>query len=229
MKALIVDDDLDLADVVAFTMRRAGFEAILAHDGHLALERWQRESPDLVVLDLNLPGLDGLSVCQRIRAESNTPIIILSIRGEEDDVVEALKLGADDYIVKPFSSRQLMARAEALMRRAGVSPAPATRLEAGGLALDLTRREVICHGELLAHLTRLEARLLEALMRHPGQVLPAQTLIDQVWGPGGGDRVMLKQLVSRLRRKIDPDPSCPLYLETVAGVGYSLLGGEEPD
>ena len=223
MKALIVDDDLDLADVVAFTMRRAGFETLQAHNGLLALERWEAESPDLIILDLNLPGLDGLAVCQRIRARADTPIIVLSIRSEEDDVVQALRLGADDYIVKLFSPRQLVARAEALMRRAGAPVVPAAHLEAGDLSLDLTRREVYRQGELLAQLTRLECRLLEALMLNAGQVMSAEALIDHVWGPAGGDRVMLKQLVSRLRRKIDRDPSGPGYLETVPGVGYGLV------
>jgi DNA-binding response OmpR family regulator len=223
MKALIVDDDLDLADVVSFTMRRAGFETILAHDGQLALQRWQEEAPDLIILDLNLPKLDGLTVCQRIRAEADTPIIILSVRGGEDDVVRGLELGADDYIVKPFSPRQLVARAEALLRRAGavhVSPAP---LAAGGLSLDPSRREVFCAGQSLAHLTPLECRLLEVLLWNSGQVVPADALIDHIWGPAGGNRVMLKQLVSRLRHKIERDPSQPTLIETVPGVGYELV------
>ena len=223
MKALIVDDDLDLADVVSFTMRRAGFEVILAHDGQLALQRWQEEEPDLIILDLNLPKLDGLTVCQRIRAEADTPIIILSVRGGEDDVVRGLELGADDYIVKPFSPRQLVARAEALLRRAGtahISPAP---MAAGGLTLDPSRREVFCAGQPLAQLTPLECRLLEVLMWNSGQVVPADTLIDHIWGPAGGSRVMLKQLVSRLRHKIERDPSRPTLIETVPGMGYELV------
>ncbi len=122
MKALVVDDDLALADVVAFTLRRAGFEVITAHDGLTAIDRWQAESPDLILLDLNLPRLDGLNVCQRVRAQDNTPIIILSVRGEEDDIVRGLQLGADDYIVKPFSPRQMVARVEAVLRRSGNVP-----------------------------------------------------------------------------------------------------------
>jgi DNA-binding response OmpR family regulator len=226
MKILIVDDDLDLADVLSFTLRRAGFDVIVAHDGHLALERWRDEDPDLIVLDLNLPKLNGLAVCQQIRAEADTPIIILSVRDEEDDIVHGLELGADDYIVKPFSPRQLVARVEALLRRAGtpsLSPAPLT---AGDLTLDLSHQEVRRCDESLPQLTRLECRLLEILMRNKNQVLPTDMLIDGVWGPAGGDRVMLKQLVRRLRLKIEPDPSDPAYLKTMNGIGYELVSYE---
>jgi len=222
MKVLIVDDDLVLADVVSFTLRRAGFEVVLAHDGQAALERWQAESPDLIVLDLNLPKLDGLAVCKQVRAQSATPIIILSVRDEEDDVVRGLELGADDYIIKPFSPRQLVARANALLRRAGIPSTPAGPLSVGDLTLDASRSQVLRDGEPLAQLTRLECRLLEMLLRNSGQVLPFDTLIDHIWGPEGGDQGMLKQLVYRLRRKIEPDPSQPIYLETVAGVGYTV-------
>jgi DNA-binding response OmpR family regulator len=228
MKTLIVDDDLDLADVLSFTLRRAGFEVIVAHDGCLALERWREEDPALVVLDLNLPRVDGLSVCQRIRAEADTPIIILSVRDEEDDIVKGLALGADDYIVKPFSPRQLVARAEALMRRAGVPsifPAP---LAAGDLTLDLSHHEVRRGEDVLSALTPLECRLMEVLVRNQNHVLPADMLIDHVWGPAGGDRVMLKQLVRRLRLKVEPDPSAPTLIQTVNGVGYELAV-QEPE
>ena len=227
MKALVVDDDLVLADVVSFTLRRAGFEVVMAHDGQQALERWETESPDLIILDLNLPKMDGLTVCRRIRAQAATPIIILSVRSEENDVVEGLKLGADDYIVKPFSPRQLVARAEALLRRASVLSATDTSerpvvLAVGDLTLDLSRNEVTRQGETLEHLTKLECRLLEILLRNSGRVLLPDTLIDYVWGPEGGDRVMLKQLVYRLRRKIEPDPANPIYIETTASGGYTI-------
>jgi DNA-binding response OmpR family regulator len=223
MKALIVDDDLALADVVSFTMRRAGFETIVAHDGQAALERWQAEAPDIIILDLNLPKLDGLNVCRRIRAQDDTPIIILSVRGEDDDIVAGLKLGADDYVVKPFSPRQIVARVEAVLRRAGassISPGPVT---AGDLRLDPSRFELRRGNQSLVELTRLESRLLEILMRNGNQVLPADSLIGYVWGPAGGDRAMLKQLVYRLRRKIEVDPSHPVYLETVPNVGYVFI------
>ncbi|HVO71874.1 MAG TPA: response regulator transcription factor [Aggregatilineaceae bacterium] len=228
MKALIVDDDLVLADVLSFTLRRAGFLVITAHDGQAALDTWQAESPDLIVLDLNLPRIDGLTVCQRIREKTSTPILILSVRGEDDDVVRALELGADDYITKPFSPRQLVARVQAVLRRSGVTPTTGP-LVIGDLTLDLARRELYRSGQLLAQLTALECRLMEVLMLNSGHVLPADTLITQVWGPAGGDRTMLKQLVHRLRVKIEPDPSSPVYLETVPGVGYALVNRFSPE
>ena len=226
MKALIVDDDLALADVVSFTMRRAGFVTILAHDGRAALERWKTDSPDIIILDLNLPKIDGLSVCRQIRDEDDTPIIILSVRGEDDDVVAGLKLGADDYVVKPFSPRQMMARVEAVLRRASASAISPGPVKAGDLTLDPLRYELHHGDRVLASLTRLESRLLEMLMQNSGQVLPTDTLIDRVWGPAGGDRTMLKQLVYRLRRKIEADPTHPVYLETVANVGYAFVPHE---
>ncbi len=223
MKALIVDDDLALADVVSFTLRRAGFDVVVAHDGLAALDRWQQENPDFIVLDLNLPKLSGLQVCQRIRAESNVPILILSVRGEDDDIVAGLAQGADKYIVKPFSPRQLVAHIEALLRRSGnPNPAP-DRFTVGEMTLDPARSEVYVAGELRAHLTRLENELLQTLMINRDQVLAADALIDHVWGQGGGDRAMLKQLIYRLRRKIEKDSqSCP-HIETIPGIGYSLV------
>ena len=221
MKALIVDDDLALADVLAFTMRRAGYDVSLAHDGLAALEAWRSEGPDLIILDLNLPKLDGLKVCQQIRREADTPIIILSVRGEEDDVVRGLELGADDYVVKPFSPRQLIARAEAVLRRAKAPPLSPAPLTAGDLTLDPARGMVQRGDQATVQLTRQECRLLEVLLLNRGQVLPAESLIDAVWGSGGGDRAMLKQLVYRLRHKLETDPANPVYVKRISGVGYT--------
>lgn len=221
MKVLVVEDDLALAGVLSYTLRQAGYEVIAAHDGLAALERWEAQRPDLMLLDLNLPRLDGLAVCQRIRAQAATPIIILSVRGEEDDVVRGLELGADDYIAKPFSPRQLIARVGSVLRRAGAVAAPGP-LTVAGVTLDPARREVRRPDRDPQQLTALEARLLEALMLNSGHVLPADALITAVWGPEGADRAMLKQLVYRLRRKIEDDPSNPAYLETVPGVGYAF-------
>jgi len=222
MKALIVDDDLALADIIAFTMRHAGYEVIMAHDGQKALDRWRTESPDLIILDLNLPKLDGMAVCQQIRALSDTPIIILSVRGEEEDVVKGLKLGADDYMVKPFSPRQLVARAEAVLRRSNVQQISLAPLTVGDWMLDPARKELYYGDRLAARLTKLENKLLEILIFNRNQVVFFDTLIDNIWGPAGGDRIMLKQLVYRLRRKIDNGLAEKLNLETVPGVGYSL-------
>lgn len=224
MRALIVEDDLALSDVLAFTLRHAGFEVVATHDGLDALEAWREENPDVIILDLNLPGLDGLAVCRRIRAESQIPIIILTVRGEESEVVNGLELGADDYVVKPFSPRELVARVQAVLRRAGKASSSGM-LSAAGLTLDRSRNELHRAGEPPVRLTPLEASLLETLMLNAGRVLTGDTLVDAVWGMEGGDRTMLKQLVYRLRAKVEPDPTNPIYVETVPGVGYGLVSG----
>jgi len=222
MKILIIDDDRVLADVVAFTLRREGFEVIQAYDGMAGLVRWADEQPELVVLDVNMPKMDGFEVCRRIRAQSDTPILLLTVRGEEDDIVAGLEIGADDYIVKPFSPRQLVARAKAILRRAGVQPVP-TELSCRDLYFLPAKREVILTpGEDPISLTPLESRLLESLLVNAGQVLTFDRIIDQVWGAGGGDRDMLRQLVRRLRAKIEPNPSEPTYIQTVPGLGYGI-------
>jgi DNA-binding response OmpR family regulator len=222
MKALIVDDDRVLADVVAFALRREGFQVIQAYDGLSALQRWAEDKPDLIVLDVNLPKMDGFTVCQRIRKEADTPIIMLTVRGEDDDIVHGLELGADDYIPKPFSPRQLVARAQAVLRRAGQATSPAPR-QAGNLFLSPSRREVKIGDSEPVALTALEGRLLDCLIINAGQILTIDALIDHVWGAQGGDRDMLRQLIRRLRRKIEPDPANPIYIQTVPGLGYGLL------
>ena len=222
MKVLVVDDDRVLADVVAFTLRRENFEVILAHDGAVGLKRFSEEKPDLIILDVNMPKINGFEVCQRIRATSQVPILLLTVRGEEDDIVYGLEMGADDYVVKPFSPRQLVARAKAILRRAGSRPVP-SKLKVGDLQLIPGKREVICRDELPPiQLSALEFRLLECLMMNPGQVLTFEIIIDHVWGPAGADGDMVRQLVHRLRLKIEPDPSEPVYIQTVPGLGYGF-------
>ncbi len=230
MKALVVDDDRVLADVVAFTLRREGFQVVQAHDGLAALECWQEEQPDVIVLDVNLPKLDGFSVCRRIREHASTPILLLTVRGEEDDIVQGLSLGADDYITKPFSPRQLVARAQAVLRRAGHAPSPSVR-QVGEVVLDVDRRELrIGQGEMV-QVTALETRLLDYLLLNTGHVLTAEAILSHVWGLEGGDRDMLRQLVHRLRSKLSqasgtegkPDSPSPVYVETVPGLGYGLV------
>lgn len=226
MKILVVDDDPVLADLVAFTLRREQFQVVQASDGEAALARWAKERPDLVVLDVNLPKLDGFAVCRAIRAEADTPVILLTVRAEDDDIVRGLGLGADDYMIKPFSPRQLVARVQAVLRRAGKAAGPAVR-QVGALTLDPERREARFGAAPPVALTPLEARLLDYLMLNAGHVLPVETLIDHVWGPAGGDRDMLRQLVRRLRGKLvavraaDADGDADL-IETVAGLGYGL-------
>lgn len=223
MKALVVDDDLVLADVVSFTLRRAGFEVVQAHDGRAALECFRENTPQIVILDLELPEFDGLEVCRAIRAQSEVPIIMLTVRDSDEDVVRGLELGADDYIAKPFSPAQLVARAQAVVRRSGQSPQP-KRLSFAGITLDPERHSVYLSDGRAVQLTPLEHKLLETFVLNREQVLPFDLLIDRVWGPDGGDKAMLKQLVYRLRRKIEPDDGEFLvYLEAIPGVGYALM------
>jgi DNA-binding response OmpR family regulator len=238
MKALVVDDDRVLADVLAFTLRREGFEIVRAFDGEAALQQWAEEQPDLIVLDVNLPKLDGFAVCQKIRQQADTPILLLTVRDEEDDIVRGLELGADDYITKPFSPRQLVARAQAVMRRVGKKPAPAIR-QVGQLTLDPSRREIRLGQDSEAiSLTPLESQLLDYLMLNVGHVLTNEAIIEHVWGPEGADRDMLRQLIHRLRGKIaqlvpakaaDQADSTPEEfstrlprIETIPGLGYGL-------
>ncbi len=223
MKILIVEDDLSLSDVLAFTLRRAGYEVLTAFDGITAVERWESEKPDLVVLDLNLPKLDGLAVCRHIRQQGQTPIIILSVRDGDEAIVQGLELGADDYVVKPFSPNQLVARIKAVARRAGgTNRSGGAVLEAAGLVFERARHEVQRLDGEVVRLTPLEAKLLERLLLNQGQVLPSETLITAVWGNEGGDRTMLKQLVYRLRAKIDTEAAAQSLIETIPGLGYSF-------
>lgn len=225
MKALVVDDDRVLADLLGFTLRREGFEVIQANDGETALQRWANEQPDLIILDVNLPKTtplsDGFAVCRKIRLKSDVPIILLTVREDEDDIVFGLQVGADDYILKPFSPRQLMARVHAVLRRSARAALPGMQ-QVGALRLDSDRREITVGDGEPASLTALETRLLDYLMLNAGHILTITDLINHVWGPGGGDRDMLRQLIRRLRTKIEPDPSQPTFIETIPGKGYGL-------
>ncbi|MFL5801092.1 MAG: response regulator [Roseiflexaceae bacterium] len=221
MKILVVDDDLELLGLIGFALRQAGYLVIPAADGNEALATFEREQPDLVILDVNLPGLDGFEVCRRIRAEAATPIMMLTVRGSEEDQVRGLDGGADDYLTKPFSPRSLLARVRALLRRAEIErPSP---LAAGDLTVDIERQSVSVGGAAPVRLTSLEFRLLQYLLANAGHSIPAERLTTHVWGYRGvGDRQLLKQLVHRLRQKIERNPAEPQHVITVAGVGYLL-------
>ena len=221
MKVLVADDDADLRELIAFTLTQAGYLVLKAADGAAALRRFTEDSADLVVLDINMPGLSGFQVCEAIRARSRVPVMMLTVRGEEEDLVHALGLGADDYLTKPFSPRTLLARIKALLRRAGMEPA--APLVAGRVALDLAEHTVrIAHGEAV-QLTKLELRLLQMLLANAGHTVSSDRLLVQVWGHrSGGDRQLLKQLVHRLRQKIEADPAAPVLLRTAAA-GYKLI------
>ena len=221
MKVLVADDDADLRELIAFTLAQAGYLVIKAADGGAALRRFEEESADLVVLDINMPALSGFQVCEAIRARSRVPVMMLTVRGEEEDLVRALGLGADDYLTKPFSPRTLLARIRALLRRAGMEPA--APLAAGRVALDLEEHTVRIGDAEPVRLTKLELRLLQMLLANAGHAVSSDRLLVQVWGHrSGGDRQLLKQLVHRLRQKIEADPAAPVLLRTAAA-GYKLV------
>jgi DNA-binding response OmpR family regulator len=222
MTILIVEDDLSLSDVLSFTLRRAGFVVATAFDGLEALNQWRALQPELIILDLNLPKLDGIGVCKEIRASAGTPILILSVRNSDEAVVQGLDAGADDYVIKPFSPNQLIARVRALLRRAGTAAMPG-QLTSGRLALDRSRSEFVNGDGVTVRLTGLELRLMETLFLHAGQVLTADALIGAVWGIDGGDRAMLKQLVYRLRIKLEAEAPGAIQIEAVPGIGYALV------
>ncbi|WP_433080340.1 response regulator transcription factor [Dactylosporangium sp. CA-052675] len=218
-RVLVVDDDPTVSDVVRRYLERADYGVTLAGDGPGALEQYRRERPDLVVLDLMLPGLDGLEVCRRLRAQDpGLPIIMLTALGEESDRVLGLEVGADDYVTKPFSPRELVLRVQSVLRRA--APAPATgELADGDLRVDVARRIATRRGEELA-LTVREFDLLVFLMRNPGRVLRRAELLEQVWGWTFGDQSTVTVHMRRLREKVEDDPAEPKRILTVWGVGY---------
>ena len=222
MKILIADDDRDLLGLIAFTLTQAGYLVVKANDGPSAIHAFQGESPDLAVLDINMPGASGFQVCEAIRAKSRIPVMMLTVRGEEEDLIKALDLGADDYLTKPFSPRTLLARIKALLRRAGIeSAAP---VSAGRLQLDAEEHTVRIDGGEPVRLTKLELRLLQMLLANVSRTVSSDRLLIQVWGHrNSGDRQLLKQLVHRLRHKIEADPASPQLLQTSAGSGYKLV------
>jgi DNA-binding response OmpR family regulator len=222
VKVLVADDDAELRELIAFTLGQAGYLVIKAGDGPGAVRLFAEESPDLVVLDINMPGLSGFQVCEAIRARSRVPVMMLTVRGEEEDLVRALGLGADDYLTKPFSPRTLLARIRALLRRAGMTESSAP-LAAGRVMLDLSEHTIRIGSGDAVRLTKLELRLLQMLLANAGHTVTSERLLVQVWGHrSGGDRQLLKQLVHRLRQKIEADPAAPALLRTAAA-GYKLV------
>ncbi len=227
MKILVVDDDLELLGLISYVLKQAGYLVVEAQDGPSALAAFDKEGPDMVVLDANLPRLDGFEVLRRLRSGGKrTPIMMLTVRSAEEDQIRGLDLGADDYLTKPFSPRSLLARVRAIMRRAGFEK-PAS-LSSGDLALDPEGQSVTVQGGPSVRLTGLEFRLLQLLLANAGRTISADRLTAHVWGYRGmGDRQLLKQLVHRLRRKVERDPAEPRYLITVSGVGYLLQPAAE--
>jgi two-component system, OmpR family, response regulator RegX3 len=224
---LVVEDESALADSIAYSLSREGYQVLTAADGEKALERFRSERPSIVLLDLMLPKLSGLDVCRAIRAESQVPIVILTAKDSEADKVAGLELGADDYVTKPFSMRELVSRVRAHLRRVDMStppPAPTPGKLAGGpVEMDPERHEALVRGEPVP-LTPKEFELLELLITRKGRLLTRQYLIDEVWGPDYvGDTKTLDVHVKRLRQKIEADRHRPKHLLTVRGLGYKFV------
>jgi two-component system KDP operon response regulator KdpE len=222
-RVLVVDDEAQIRVALERALAARGYEVDAASDGNEGLDRIATAAPDLVVLDLNMPGMDGLEMCRRLRAWSKVPILVLSVREEEPDKIAALDLGADDYLTKPFSVGEFLARVRALLRRgeAGSSAPPRYRL--GDVEIDLAPHRVTRDGEDV-HLTKTEWALLETFVGASGKLLTHRFLLERVWGPGYGDDIeVLRVFVSQLRRKIEPDPRRPEAIVTEPGIGYRWM------
>jgi two-component system, OmpR family, response regulator RegX3 len=222
-RVLVVEDEDSFSDALSFMLRREGYEVFVATDGNAAISEFDKHGPDLVLLDLMLPGISGTEVCRIIRGKSSVPIIMLTAKDGEVDKVVGLELGADDYVTKPFSSRELLARVRAVLRRHGEPEEllPPT-IEAGSVRIDIERHVVSVRGENVT-MPLKEFDLLEFLVRNSGRVLTRNQLIDRVWGADYvGDTKTLDVHIKRLRAKIEIDPSSPVHLNTVRGLGYKF-------
>ncbi|CAM06127.1 two-component system response regulator RegX3 [Saccharopolyspora erythraea NRRL 2338] len=222
-RVLIVEDEESFADPLAFLLRKEGFTAAVATTGQEALEEFDRNGADIVLLDLMLPGMSGTDVCKQLRQRSAVPVIMVTARDSEIDKVVGLELGADDYVTKPYSARELIARVRAVLRRGGEAEDMLPQvLEAGPVRMDVERHVVTVSGEEVS-LPLKEFDLLEYLLRNVGRVLTRGQLIDRVWGADYvGDTKTLDVHVKRLRSKLEPDPAEPRYLVTVRGLGYKF-------
>jgi len=219
-RVLVVDDEPSILAALAPLLRARGYEVFTATSGHAAIDAVDRHSPQLVVLDLGLPDLEGFEVCRRIREGRSTPILVLSARGAEVDKVAALDAGADDYVTKPFSTEELLARVRAALRRSEAGTTAVGQIARGDLAIDLDRRRVI-RGEDELRLTPKEFELLVFLAQHPARVLTHRTILRAIWGPNAVDQPEhLRVLIASLRRKIERDPAAPQYILTEPWVGY---------
>ena len=223
MKILVADDDADLRALIGFTLANAGFDVCTAVDGSDALQAFDRESPDFLLLDVNMPELNGLEVCREVRRRSAIPIMMLTVRDQEDDLIAALESGADDYVNKPFSPRALLARVRALARRA--EPPPTGHLQCGAARLDLEQHALIIEPATQIRLTPLEVKALHLLMLSAGRTVTVERLLAHIWGrTTSRERRTLKQLIYRLRHKVERDPAVPELLQTTPGAGYRFNG-----
>lgn len=221
-RVLVVEDEESYSDALAYMLRKEGYEVAIAADGNTALTEFDRFGPDIVLLDLMLPGIPGTEVCRQIRQTSSVPVIMVSAKDDEVDKVVGLELGADDYVTKPYSPRELVARIRAVLRRGHEPDLMPDTLEAGPVRMDVERHVVTVDGAE-QRLPLKEFELLEMFLRNPGRVLTRGQLIDRVWGSDYvGDTKTLDVHVKRLRAKLEPDPGEPKYLVTVRGLGYKL-------
>jgi DNA-binding response OmpR family regulator len=218
-RVLVVDDDTTVRDVVRRYLEHAGYEVELAGDGEMALKLMSAREPDIVVLDLMLPGIDGIEVCRRVRQRGSTPVVMLTALGEEEDRIAGLQIGADDYVTKPFSPRELVLRVESVLRRVGERSSVRGAVTDGDLVVDSTEHAATLGGRRLA-LTAREFDLLRFFLSHPGQAFSRDKLLQRVWGWSFGDQSTVTVHVRRLREKVETDPTHPVRLATVWGVGY---------
>lgn len=219
-RILVVDDEVQILRAVHRALAARGYTVVTAPDGEDAIAEVEAAMPDLVVLDLNLPGIDGMEVCRRLRTWTQVPILILSVREDEAGKVQALDLGADDYLTKPFGVEELLARVRALLRRSRPRESTPPRFEVEGVRIDLANHRV-SRDRSDVHLTKTEWRLLEAMAEHPGKLLTHRWLLERVWGAGYQEDVeVLRVFVSQLRKKVEPDAGRPSLIVTDPGVGY---------
>ncbi len=230
MRVLIVEDDADQLDLMTYALRRSGFDVLGAIDGTQALHRWQTEKPDLVLLDANIPRINGYEVCKRIRDEGRTPVIMVTGRDEEDDVLRGFQMGADEYVVKPFSAKQLVARMRAVARRSkmDLGAEPTGEVRFADIVLDLQSHVAVRAGRDI-QLTRLEFRILWLLASNPGRVIPHSRLVEYAWGYDGGDSSLLKTHICHIRVKLSLPEGKPTGISAVPGVGYRLSVGAEDE
>ncbi len=224
MKVLIAEDDVDLLDLLTYALRREGYGVVAAIDGQQALNRMESDEPDFVLLDANLPKLNGFEVCRHIRNKSSVPIIMVTGLDEEENIVRGLRLGADDYVTKPFSAKELSARMRSVLRRSQTHPnlEPQSELRIGDLVIDLQSHEAR-RGDDVIQLTRLEFRILYILAMNPGRVIPYSRLVEYAWGYDGGDSSLLKTHICHIRDKLRLSTERD-GIRAVPGVGYSLAG-----
>lgn len=227
-RILVVDDDPTVSEVVSDYLRSAGFVVDSASDGFAAIDAERRIAPDLIVLDRMLPGIDGIEACRRIRMVSATPIILLTALGSEEERIRGLEAGADDYLTKPFSPRELVLRVQSILRRSLTDLAPESPLDRGPFHVDPAARIALLHGRVL-NLTVREFDLLAFFVKHPRQAFSREELMSTVWGWTYGDLSTVTVHVRRLREKIEPDPTHPTLLTTVWGVGYRIDLEESAD